>query len=94
MQYIQILLNKFKKHIILGIVVGLILSYFAFYQPWKQDIHTANINDLMKIDQIGKERAEDILDYLREYPYCSVDDLKNVYDVGDTLVGKLKKEFK
>lgn len=98
---IKALLNKMKIYIILGIIVGLIISFFIFFQPFKKDIHNATIIEIANSSseigydkKLNKGLAKDIYFYLQNHPNCSIDDLDNIHLIGEKRINDLKKKFK
>lgn len=54
------------------------------------NINTAKVEDLMQISGIGESKAKAIVDYREKTPFESIDDIKNVPGIGDSLFEKIK----
>jgi competence protein ComEA len=58
------------------------------------NINTASKEELNALPGIGPVKAEAIIKYRQEKgPFKSVDELKNVYGIGDKLFARLKSEI-
>ena len=57
----------------------------------KININTATISELQSLDGIGESKAQSIIDYRNEIGlFKSIDELKNVSGIGDTIFEKIK----
>ena len=57
-------------------------------------INSANIDELQKINGIGKSKAENIIKYREENgDFKKIDDIKNVTGIGDSLFEKIKDQI-
>ena len=57
-------------------------------------INSANIDELQKINGIGKSKAESIIKYREENgDFKKIDDIKNVTGIGDSLFEKIKDQI-
>ena len=54
------------------------------------NINTASINELMTLTGIGESKAEAIIDYRNEKKFNTIEDLKNISGIGDSLFDKIK----
>ncbi len=54
------------------------------------NINTAKVEDLMQISGIGESKAKAIVDYRGKNPFESIDNIKNVPGIGDSLFEKIK----
>jgi len=56
------------------------------------DVNKASKEELMSINGIGEKKAEAIIKYRKKHgTFKSVDDLKNVNGIGDSIVANCKK---
>ena len=56
------------------------------------DVNKASKEELMSINGIGEKKAEAIIKYRKKHgTFKSVDDLKNVNGIGDSIVAYFKK---
>ena len=56
------------------------------------NINTATIEDLMKLNGVGKAKAKSIIDYRNKNgSFKSIEDIKNVPGIGDSLFEKIKE---
>ena len=59
------------------------------------NINTANIDELMDIKGIGRSKAKAIIEYRdKNGNFNSIDDIKNVDGIGDSLFEKIKMYIK
>lgn len=59
------------------------------------NINTADIDQLMEIKGIGRSKAKAIIEYRdKNGNFNSIDDIKNVYGIGDSLFEKIKMYIK
>ena len=59
------------------------------------NINTANIDELMDIKDIGRSKAKAIIEYRdKNGNFNSIDDIKNVDGIGDSLFEKIKMYIK
>lgn len=54
------------------------------------NINTAKVEDLIQISGIGESKAKAIVEYREKTPFESIDDIKNVPGIGDSLFEKIK----
>ena len=60
----------------------------------KVSINTATNEELMTITGIGDSKAEDIIKYREENgPFKTIEDIKNVSGIGDSLFAKIKENI-
>lgn len=59
----------------------------------KININTASITDLMKLEGIGESKAKTIIKYRETNKFITIDDLKNVEGIGDSLFAKIKENI-
>lgn len=79
------------KKLYLAVLLAFFLTSAAFAEV---NINTASKEELTALNGIGPVKAEAIVQYRKENgPFKSVDDLKKVYGIGDTLVARLKDEI-
>lgn len=79
-------MKTFACHICLILTIAL----FFFLTPFSSDalegqvnINTATVEELKELPFIGKERAQAIVQYRKQYgPFVSLDDLKNIPAIG------------
>lgn len=83
--------NEDKQKII--IVLMSIVLFTLIFSINKPTIHSATMDDLINIDHIGEQRAELIIDYCKDNPDCTVEDLLKIDGVGKKLIENLKEEF-
>ena len=58
------------------------------------NINTADINELTKLTGIGKSKAEKIINYRNEFGnFKTIEDIKNVTGIGDSIFDKIKKNI-
>ncbi len=56
------------------------------------NVNKASKEELMSISGIGEKKAEAIIKYRKKYgKFKSIDDLKNVKGIGDSLIANIKK---
>lgn len=57
----------------------------------KININTADLYTLMRLEDIGEARAQDIIDYRETHgPFKCIEDIKNVSGIGDKRFEKIK----
>ncbi len=54
------------------------------------NINTANFNELMTIPGIGESKAIAIINYRKDNRFNTIEDIKNVSGIGDSLFAKIK----
>lgn len=59
----------------------------------KTNINTASIEDLTKLNGIGESRAKDIIKYREQNPFKTIEDIKEVKGIGDSLFDKIKENI-
>ena len=61
----------------------------------KISINSASIEELMTLDGIGKAKAKNIIDYRnKKGKFKSIEEIKNVSGIGETLFEKIKNNIK
>jgi len=55
------------------------------------NINTASIEELMTLPSIGESKAQAIIEYRKENKFTTIEDIKNVSGIGDTLFDKIKE---
>ena len=56
----------------------------------KININLATKEELSALPSIGESKAQNIIDYRKETPFETIDDIKNVKGIGDSLFEKIK----
>jgi competence protein ComEA len=56
----------------------------------KININLATKEELSTLPSIGESKAQNIIDYRKETPFETIDDIKNVKGIGDSLFEKIK----
>lgn len=56
----------------------------------KININTASIDELVTIPGIGEVLAKRIISYREQYPFCDINEIKNVIGIGDYVYEKIK----
>lgn len=59
------------------------------YVNFPLDLNTASIEDLMCIEGIGEQTAQNIVNYARQYGFYSVEDLLNVKGIGNSKLASI-----
>lgn len=62
-------------------------------QNKKININTAELEDLIKISGIGESKAKAIIEYRKKTKFKSIDDIKNVEGIGDSLFAAIKENI-
>ena len=57
------------------------------------NINTASKEELMKLSGIGEGKAKQIIEYRNKNPFNSIEDIKNVKGIGDSLYEKIKNNI-
>lgn len=57
------------------------------------NINTATQEELMTLTGIGESKAKDIITYRSEKPFTSIEDIKNVPGIGESLFAKIKENI-
>lgn len=57
------------------------------------NINTASKEELMKLSGIGEGKAKQIIEYRNNNPFNSIEDIKNVKGIGDSLYEKIKNNI-
>lgn len=57
------------------------------------NINTASKEELMKLTGIGEGKAKQIIEYRNKNPFNSIEDIKNVKGIGDSLYEKIKNNI-
>ena len=57
------------------------------------NINTATKEELMTLTGIGESKAKDIITYRTEKPFTSIEDIKNVPGIGESLFAKIKENI-
>ncbi len=74
----------FKQIVLTLLLVGNLMA--------AMDVNRASKEDFMSINGIGEKKAEAIIKYRKKHgKFKSVDDLKNVKGIGDSIVNNVKK---
>ena len=55
------------------------------------NINSATQEELMTLPGIGESKAKDIITYRTEKPFTSIEDIKNVPGIGESLFAKIKE---
>ena len=59
----------------------------------KINLNTATKEQLMTLSGIGEAKAEDIIKYREKEPFKSIEDIKKVSGIGDSLFAKIKENI-
>ena len=57
------------------------------------NINTATLEELMTLTGIGESRAKAIIDYRNQTPFKSIEDIKNVSGIGESMYAKIKENI-
>ena len=57
------------------------------------NINSATQEELMTLPGIGESKAKDIITYRTEKPFTSIEDVKNVPGIGESLFAKIKENI-
>lgn len=57
----------------------------------KININNASLDELINLSGIGPEKAKDIIEYRKSYPFEKIDDLKKVHGIGEATFDKIKE---
>lgn len=57
------------------------------------NINTASISELMSLSGIGEAKAKSIISYREKTPFKSIEDIKNVEGIGESLYASIKENI-
>ena len=57
------------------------------------NINTASIDELTKLTGIGEAKAKTIIEYRKDNKFNSIEDIKNITGIGDSLFEKIKNDI-
>lgn len=57
------------------------------------NINTASISELMSLSGIGEAKAKSIVSYREKTPFKSIEDIKNVEGIGESLYASIKENI-
>lgn len=77
------------KNVLFVILIFMIYGAYASCSENQIDINSASITDLDKLTGIGEVKAQSIID---SRPFDEVDDLLDVYGIGDATLQKIKEQ--
>ena len=61
------------------------------YNTEKININTASIDELISLPNVGESKAEAIIEYRKDNKFTTIDEIKNVSGIGETLFEKIKE---
>ena len=83
-----------KKAFIVFLCIAVLLVFAgAIHEAPKHDIHTATVEKLVEIDDIGDVLAYRILAHLEYNKDCSVDDLTCINGIGEKRLRNIKRHY-
>ena len=87
--------NFYQEFMMKKLYAAILLIFLLATSAWAEvNINTASKEELNALPGIGPIKAEAIIKYRQEKgPFKSVDELKNVYGIGDKLFDRLKSEI-
>ena len=57
------------------------------------NINTASVSELMSLSGIGEAKAKSIISYREKTPFKSIEDIKNVEGIGESLYASIKENI-
>lgn len=97
----HIRISKKVKIALVCFLVTFLIFGILFYKPPLKNITDVQLSDIegIKVTFVdGKINygpiSARILEYIKQNPYCKVDDLRIVKGVDDMIIDQLKKEFR
>lgn len=57
------------------------------------DINTAPKEELMLLDNIGEKRAEAIIEYRKDKPFETIEDIYNIEGIGNAIFSEIKDKI-
>jgi len=83
-----------KSKCILIIILIVLISFMAVAACDRGDIHEATYEQIVSIKGLGDKLTTRLLSYLTLNPDCTLEDLDDVYGIGEERIKLLSKEWK
>lgn len=83
-----------KRTYLMVVIISLVVIMLILPFVYRSDIHNATYTELCDIQGIGEVKASLILSYLKLNKDADTNDLEQINGIGDTLVKRLKKDYR
>jgi len=86
--------NKIKRFLIAFVITLLLIISLTCFVFDKDSINNATYNEIKALNGLDSVLSERVITYIELNPNVDIDDLINVYGIGEKRLEILKKEFK